>query len=406
MQSAVKRLSLGLHSPRLSSQHRPVTLDMKIESPPLMMYNSPATSTGALLSGILKLRVNEDRISFDGECQMSLAMEVTHKAPFHAHCDACSHQVTELQKWKFMQGPATFKRGEHTFPFSFLLPGHLPASLDSRLTRIEYVLRASITPRNAETIKYVHVLEVKRAICPAEQPRKSFRIFPPTNLTANCDLPSVIYPIGDSTVALRIDGCVKRNPETKSQTQWRLKRINWRLDETATCVAPSCLKHGAKWTGMESLRKGVARKDVRNIGAGEIKTGWKSDYTSADGTIEMEFPLTIRPDADPICDTKAEDDVEVSHVLVVEMIVAEEFCRLNKLSYATATGAARILRMHFNITVTQRAGMGISWDEEQPPLYENVPASPPGYNGASTEDYFGEDVASLVRRWSLDVGEF
>lgn len=35
--------------------------------------------------------------------------------------------------------------------------------------------------------------------------------------------------------------------------------------------------------------------------------------------------------------------------------------------------------MQFRLCVTARPGMGISWDEEQPPVYENVPDSPPSY---------------------------
>lgn len=40
---------------------------------------------------------------------------------------------------------------------------------------------------------------------------------------------------------------------------------------------------------------------------------------------------------------------------------------------------ARVLRMQFGVMLTERAGMGISWDEEQPPMYGDVPVSPPGY---------------------------
>jgi len=81
---------------------------------------------------------------------------------------------------------------------------------------------------------------------------------------------------------------------------------------------------------------------------------------------------------------KSQDGTEVSHVLVVEMIVTEDLSPINKPKQITPTGAARVLRMHFNVTVTERGGLGISWDEEQPPLYENVPASPPTYG--QTED--------------------
>jgi hypothetical protein len=95
----------------------------------------------------------------------------------------------------------------------------------------------------------------------------------------------------------------------------------------------------------------------------------------------LEFPFGIQGGSNPICDLKAEDGTEVTHVLVVEMIVTEEISTLGKPKQITPTGAARVLRMHFNLIVSERGGLGISWDEEQPPLYEDVPASPPTYGG-------------------------
>lgn len=61
--------------------------------------------------------------------------------------------------------------------------------------------------------------------------------------------------------------------------------------------------------------------------------------------------------------------------------------------------------MQFAVNVSERAGMGISWDEEMPPVYEDVPASPPGYGrsdkhdgafgGAIMEDYDGPELEYL-----------
>jgi len=171
------------------------------------------------------------------------------------------------------------------------------------------------------------------------------------------------------------------------------------LDETQKTISPACAKHLAKLGNVEDAKKGIAHQEVRTIGSHELKSGWKADYSTADGTVEVEFPFGIRPDSKPLCDMKSEDGTEVSHVLVVEMIVAEEFAPIKKPAQVTPTGAARVLRMHFNLTVTERAGMGISWDEEQPPLYENVPASPPAYglmavyDGEPIPDY--HDLAPL-----------
>lgn len=397
-----KRLSLGhLTSPKSSStkipQHNAATLDVVMESPPLVFFGTTSNSSGALLSGQLVLNIHEDSLAID-TFKMRLALEVTRKKPFHAHCPDCTNQSTDITSWSLLEGPATLRRGEHSFPFSCVIPGHLPASTKGSLSSVEYVLRATLNPRSGEPLKLSHKLDVKRAINPADSPRHSIRIFPPTNLTANCQLPSVIHPIGETMISMRVDGVVKRNVDTKTQTQWKLKRVNWRLDETQKMISPACSKHALKAT--DEQKKGVAHQDTRTIGTDEMKAGWKSDYNSPDGSIDLEFPISIRPDAKPICDLKAEDGTEVMHILIVEMIVAEEFAPIKKPTQVTPTGAARVLRMHFNLTVTERAGLGISWDEEAPPTYENVPASPPGYG--NSEEYSGPPIPDYEDLTPLD----
>jgi hypothetical protein len=116
MPDAHKRLSLGLNiSPKSSSrnisQHQPATLDCVIESPPLVFYGSTASSTGALLSGQIRLNVQDEHMVIDA-FKMRLALEVTRKKPFHSHCQECSHQSTNLTTWTFLQGPATLAKGE------------------------------------------------------------------------------------------------------------------------------------------------------------------------------------------------------------------------------------------------------------------------------------------------------
>lgn len=247
------------------------------------------------------------------------------------------------------------------------------------MARVDYNLQATLVPRHGQNLTLKHSLPVRRAIQPSESPRQSIRIFPPTNLTAHVTLPSIIHPIGEFTATLRLDGIIKRNVDTGTQTHWKLKRLSWKVDEVQKFTAPACPKHAIKAGCLPGEKTGVQQQEVRTLNSGEMKSGWKSDYSGPDGCVELEFPFSIRPDAMPVCDTKGEDGTEVSHHLVVEMIVAEEYAPIEQPNKVTPTGAARVLRMHFSATVTERSGMGISWDEESPPLYENVPASPPGY---------------------------
>jgi len=115
-ESSHKRLSLvGLHSPKSSASKIPqlASLDVKIESPPLVFYGPAASSSGALLSGQLVLNIHEDFMAIES-FKMRLALEVMRKKPFHAHCPECLKQCTDLTTWTFLQGPATLRRGTFT----------------------------------------------------------------------------------------------------------------------------------------------------------------------------------------------------------------------------------------------------------------------------------------------------
>jgi hypothetical protein len=374
---AFKRHSLGVRhhsdkkSPKVEAQ-KSATLNMEIESPPIVFYNSPAASTGALLSGQLKLQVTEPQTVFKS-IDMRLLAIVSTKKPVAPHCPECLSQTTELHKWEFITAPVTLtlSHGPHSFPFSHLLPGHLPATTHGSLATLTYLLDAVATTSNGEKIHFKRELNIKRAIYPGNE-KHSIRIFPPTNLTASVTLPPVIHPIGDFPIGMRLSGIVQNLPD--SQTRWRLRKLNWRIEETQKFVAPACPKHAAK-VGGEG--KGVLHEDVHVVANEEVKHGWKTDFDQ--GNIDVEFRAAVNPSLKPVCDMESPNGMQVKHNLIIEMVVAEEWAPLKKLSQATPTGAARVLRTQFHLVLTERCGMGISWDEEQPPLYEDVPCSPPTY---------------------------
>ncbi|KAF2743577.1 hypothetical protein M011DRAFT_410244 [Sporormia fimetaria CBS 119925] len=381
---AFKRHSLGARhsskSPKVEP-HRPANLNMEIESPPIVFYNSPQASTGALLSGQLKIDVVEPHMVLKS-LDMRLIAIVSTKKPVAPHCPDCLAQTTELHKWEFLNAPVslTLNHGVHSFPFSHLLPGHLPATTQGSLASLNYYLTVAAVSNTGEKITFKRDLHIKRAIYPGNE-KHSIRIFPPTNLTASVTLPPVIHPIGDFPIELRLSGIVQNMPD--SQTRWRLRKLNWRIEETQKFIAPACTKHASK-VGGEG--KGVLHEDVHVIANEEVKHGWKTDFEQ--GNIDVEFRAAVDPTRKPVCDMEAPTGMSVKHNLIIEMVVAEEWAPLKKLHQATPTGAARVLRTQFHIVLTERCGMGISWDEEQPPLYEDVPCSPPTY----IDDYDSEGL--------------
>lgn len=194
--------------------------------------------------------------------------------------------------------------------------------------------------------------------------------------------------------------------------------------------------------------------ELRTISHGEIKTGWKSDFSDR-GRIELvaeisaincSTGLTRHITKKTSEDSKLDDGLDgsknganiscdiddpqsgiyVGHTLIVEVVVAEELVQTQssggvvgkpKASTGTSltpvasassvsstgsspnanassssgqnpvgvpTGAARVLRMQFKLTVTERSGLGIAWDDEVPPTYEDVRTlSPPTYQQTS-----------------------
>lgn len=398
-----KRRSLGRSKERagkLDDTAASATLDVIVESPPLVCLGTPADSTGALFSGRLRIDVTELAGAVTLQSfGMRLMTKITTKKPVSRDCPNCLSRTEELFHWNFLTEPLHLKSGTHDFPFSYLFPGHIPASCTGSLGRIEYFLSAHAHSMNGEDFTFKMPLHIKRALIPSND-KSSIRVFPPTNLTGRIVLPSVVHPIGTFPVQMTLSGVVEKGEE--AQTRWRLRKMMWRIEEHQKIVSTACTKHAHKIGGEG---KGVLHQETRVIGHNEEKTGWKTDFDTAGGEISMEFEASINPTLNPVCDLEAPGGLEAKHNLVIELIVAEEFCSNRNARFMTPTGAARVLRMQFGLHVTERSGLGISWDEEMPPVYEDVPASPPGYTKmdreSAMEDYEGSPL-SLPEYEDLD----
>lgn len=383
----------GLHLGRSSSSkdglfgsNAPATLDWKLESPPIVFYGTPEDSSGALVSGQLLLDVKKEEGIELETFDATLNIHVVQKRPYVPHCPDCTNQYTELKKWIFLERPLLLAKGKHSFPFSILLEGHLPTSMDGSLVSIAYEFKAEAVPKSdtAHPLRLEKTLDVKRSIPEQETPHHSVRVFPPTNIKASVQYPQAIHAIGNNTLSLRLDGLAKHNLKPNTIEYWKLKKLTWRLEEISKTVAPACAKHVPKEPkdgSTDAPKKGLPRTDTRVIGEKALFSGWKSNYSSvSDSLVEMELDYHLSKYAKYNCNTKSRDGTEVTHQLLVEMVVSQEWAPVSKPNLVTQTGVGRILRMHFQTILTERAGLGISWDNEAPPVYQDVPPSPPSYN--------------------------
>ncbi|KAF8475611.1 hypothetical protein BDZ91DRAFT_758200 [Kalaharituber pfeilii] len=356
---------------------------MTIESPPLVCYGHPKDSTGALLSGLIHLDVQQHGLIIDS-FKIVLKSEVLTRRPITAHCSNCSTKSEDIHTWTIINEPIALAHGVHSYPFSYLVPGNLPATNSNALSRIQYMLNAMALSSEGDEMKFTKEIVISRAILPGPE-RHSVRIFPPTNLSAHVNLPSIVHPDGDFPLTVRLDGVV--TPE--KDTRWKLRKMTWRIDENSQVISSSCPQHPSKLCGEG---KGILHEDSTTVGSGELKSGWKSDFSNG-GRIEMEVTAGIPASANAASDIDTPCGIKVSHTLVVELVVAEEHCPKGTITrLVTPTGAARVLRMQFMLHVSARAGLGISWDEEQPPLYSNIPPAPPKYDSCAEGGVEPEDA--------------
>lgn len=376
-----------------SASNSSLAISWSIESPPIVFHGSTEDSTGALVSGQMFVDVKDEAVDLDS-FGATLNIHVVHKRPFQSNCTDCQNKYSELEAWLFITQPTTLRRGRHAFPFSVLLGGHLPASLDTPVLSIAYEFRAeayvsrspSSSASSCAPLKFERTLDVKRSEPEPELPHHSVRVFPPTNIKASAHYKSIIHPSGANKVTLRMDGLSSHNTAGKTIDMWKLKKVSWRLEETIKTVAPACDKHAPTNTADGTPKKGRPRQEVRMLGEKALHDGWKSNFSATEGSIEFEFDYSINHGKtghgrEPkfACDSKSRDGTEVTHSLLVELVVSKEYAPEGKPHLSAPTGTGRILRMHYGVVMTNYPGLGVSWDNEAPPVYQDVPPSPPGY---------------------------
>ena len=370
-----------------------------MESPPVLFIGPPQQSNGAIISGRLQVSPNISEATIES-ITMYLECTTTTRKPVQDRCRECMANVTDLYEWNFLTKAKVFKaqNGMQELPFSYLVPGHLPATTHGHYGSVDYSLHVRAKASDGQEIEFRRELDVRRAVFPGND-KNSTRIFPPTNLKMDVTLPSIIHPIGEFPVHVRMSGVTTRRDDT--QVRWRLRKLTWRIEEIETIISPACAKHANKVGGQG---KGVQHENTREIAMQELKQGWKTDF-DAGGNVEGEFMAAIDPRNKPQCGMQTQNgNMKITHNLILELVIAEEWATNKKPNNGTPTGAARVLRTQFNLVVTDRAGMGLSWDDEQPPMYEDVPASPPHYQNERTtmEDYEGDDLHEDVEHLTLN----
>ncbi|GEQ68617.1 hypothetical protein JCM33374_g2285 [Metschnikowia sp. JCM 33374] len=314
----------------LKRKSSPVSLNINLESPPVVLYGHAHESTGSLISGVLTLEIHPPKTSNsssqvlspqvssnglqpqmsatsitsstslgDSQCLtptlsneagveidsvvLSLIQTVHYTKPFMvssnqiSSCKSCATRKNTLAQWDVLSSKASFPVGQHAYPFSHLLPGSLAAS--SKLgsthsyTYIKYDLVAVAKSGSRDTTVILPV-NVSRSILRGPD-RNSLRVFPPTEVTANAVLPGVMYPKSTFPIELRMGHVVN----TRQDRRWRMRKLSWKLEEHTQIAAYACEEHAPKIKSIQDsqkkaqiskrLRAGASPKQSASGGSGD-----------------------------------------------------------------------------------------------------------------------------------------
>ncbi|KAI9695831.1 MAG: hypothetical protein M1820_008386 [Bogoriella megaspora] len=406
-----------------SNSPQPIRMNIRMESPPILFLGPHSEhSAGFLMSGQLVIEAMGANMTIQ-KLDLELRGTQIYKKPLMDRCPDCNTVHNSLRTWKILAQPRTLAQGTQSFPFSDVLPDHFPATTRGNLGILTYALIAGATLSSGEILTYTHPLEMKRALAPSKEPKHFKRIFPPTKLIAEAYFPPTIHPIGDFNIEFRLSGLTTLNGDG-SVLRSKLRRFMYRIEQHESILPHACPSHNHKLHTSTNKDKDKSLKphiETRVIGSGELKSGWKTDFAAripsphssissttspsgesiSIGTSELQtsahintnlrpsctLPFTPSPPSSPTSPSSPttsypQSSFHISHTLTIELVIEDEWtATTNPNAPATPTGAARVLKMTYEVTVTERAGLGISWDEEQPPTYEDVPPSPPRYWG-------------------------
>lgn len=360
-------------SSKTSHPRDAVEFSIKLETPPAIMYGPPETSTGSLISGICDVDLSGSG-GVDGvvsliDVSMAIVQEITYTLPpVVTKQFPNSTKKNVLATWDLLKHPHILASKKFSYPFSHLLPGTLPPTTTTSLFKIEYYILASATTKDMKRSESRLRLPVGRSVISVTE-KTSVRIFPPTDLSLSLVVPSALFPHSHVPAEVRLEGLIAP-PEGSppKYKRWQLKRITCKVDEVVKI----------KWGPSED-----EEYEHRQVLSYTVhKSGWKADYTLQSGHIEFMVP-ELCPGALQRATKDLEDPISglsVSHQLVAELLIAEEVLASPSAKVGTLSGSARVLRMQFSFPVVDRPGLGISWDDEVPPVYADIPLSPPQYD--------------------------
>ncbi|KAJ4256260.1 Endocytosis regulator [Fusarium torreyae] len=357
------------------------SLDCAIDTSPIVILNDDDDSDSSTITGSLILDVTEDTVEVESLYAV-LRVHVVHKKPFKKGCKDCKRQLTELKRCQFIKTTTTMDCNTHSFPFSYRVPSYVPPTMDTSLVSVSYEFEAVASLRRKgqlskapEVITLNSPLPVARSISVPNSPSRSSRIFQSAGIEVGCSFGPVVDPNNKNTASLTMTG-LRSCPGNGDNLQfWRICKGTWTLEETTKTTAMPCTHHAQQDGAVRE--EGQAQKKTSILGDSTFYDGWTTNDDL--GTLNMDFPFSIKKGAKYTQDTGDVGDTSVTHALVLELVLMKECYPKGRPDQAVRTGAGRILRSEHRVVLSDYARHSNHTTEESLPCYQDLWPGPPMY---------------------------
>ncbi|KAJ9419331.1 hypothetical protein QL093DRAFT_2359081 [Fusarium oxysporum] len=324
--------------------------------------SSAITGLQLLVSGEVTVEVHEQRV-YMARLDADLKLHIEYKRPFKSHCNACRNWNHQLASCQLLTQPTTLAYGKHTFPFSALIEGDHPASMETSLISVKYGLATETQfarhgVASLETARNEHAIIVKRS--------------PPI-------LEPVIDAENSNRFSFELEGLNGSNGAIGDLQSWKLDEIKWHIVQTTKTTQPACEKH--RLASLSDMGRVMRIRDTQVLAKCGIKDGWALDGTAGNSKANMGFDYTIKnrqPQKDRpgfACDNKWAGGFEISHRLHVWFCLSLERSQSAKKGFTE-----RVMRVSYDVILTDPTSKDLDWGPHVPPTYEEVGGSPPDYH--------------------------
>ncbi|KAI3573947.1 hypothetical protein IWW34DRAFT_752291 [Fusarium oxysporum f. sp. albedinis] len=366
---------------RNSQKSSAITVESISQSSHIALSSDSEQGLQLLVSGEVTVEVHEQRV-YMARLDADLKLHIEYKRPFKAHCNACRNWNHQLASCQLLTQPTTLAYGKHTFPFSALIEGDHPASMETSLISVKYGLATETQfarhgAASLETAKNEHAIIVKPSPPDPRSSQRTVTTVDPITIITHHE--PVIDAENSNRFSFELEGLNGSNGAIGDLQSWKLDEIKWHIVQTTKTTQPACEKH--RLASLSDMGRVMRIRDTQVLAKCGIKDDWALDGTAGNSKANMGFDYTIKnrqPQKDRpgfACDNKWAGGFEISHRLHVWFCLSLERSQSAKKGFTE-----RVMRVSYDVILTDPTSKDLDWGPHVPPTYEEVGGSPPDYH--------------------------